>query len=98
MVTLLDSTGINTCTGSMTGLVLKNLSRDFSQRKPGPQVKNQLAEEPFGTSQLSADRRVVGETNQKVPAGVDPEEEENVQRHAYDDDTALLKADPELRL
>ena len=57
MVTLLDSTGINTCTGSVTGLVLKKLNPDFSQQKPGPQVTSQLEEESFGTSQPSADPR-----------------------------------------
>ena len=57
VVTLLDSTGINICTGSMTGLVLKNLSWDFTQQKPGPQVTSQLEGESLGTSQPSADRR-----------------------------------------
>ena len=52
-------------------LLDKDLSRDFPQRNPGPQVTDQLAEEPFGTSQPSADPRVVGATTQMVPTGVD---------------------------
>ena len=40
-------------------------------------MTNQLAKEPHGTSQPSADHRVVGETNQKVPAGVDFEQQDS---------------------
>ena len=38
-------------------LLDKDFSRDFPQRDPGPQVTDQLAEEPLGTSQPSADPR-----------------------------------------
>ena len=55
----------------------KNLSRDSSQRDPGPQVTNQLAKESPGTSNPSADRRVVGATAQTVPAGVDIEHQDS---------------------
>ena len=53
----------------------KNLSLDFSQQKPGPQVTTPLEEIPFGTLQSSADPRVVGETTKRDPSEGEPEEE-----------------------
>ena len=82
VVTLLDSTGINICTGSMKGLVLKNLSRDSIQRDPGPQVTNQLAKESRGTPTPRVDPRVVQEATKMHPSGGEPKEEEKDQRHA----------------
>ena len=82
VVTLLDSTGINTCTGSVTGLVLKYLSRDPSQKEPGPQLTNQQEDGPLGAPKPSADRRVVQEATKIHPSGGEPKEEEKDQRHA----------------
>ena len=60
----------------------KNLSRDSSQKDPGPQVTNQLAKESPGTSNPSADHRVVQEATKIHPSGGEPKEEEKDQRHA----------------
>ena len=98
MVTLLDSTGINKCTGSVTGLVLKKLYPDFSQQKPGPQVTNQLKEESPGTPEPSVDRRVAQEASKRDPSEGEHKEEEKDQLHAYRDYTALLQVDPKLLL
>ena len=49
----------------------KDLNRDISQKMPRPQVTSQLEGESSGTSNPSVDPRVVGATDQKVPAGVD---------------------------
>ena len=49
----------------------------LSQQKPGPQVTSQLEEESLGIPKPSVDPRVVGATDQKVPAGVDIEHQDN---------------------
>ena len=76
----------------------KNLSREFSQRKPGPQVTSMLEVESSGTSNPSADRRVVQKPTKRDPPEGEPKEEEKDLRHAYRDYTAILLVDPELLL
>ena len=60
----------------------KYLSRDPSQKEPGPQVTNQLAVESLGTPKPSVDPRVVQEATKIHPSGGEPKEEEKDQRHA----------------